>query len=68
MLFLGEDLLVWIILAFGGAMVVGSLAALLRPREEAKEGELVRPPLARTLGFVAIGLVAVIWAVATLTS
>ena len=68
MLFLGEDLLVWIILAFGGAMVVGSLAALFRPREEAKEGELVRPPLARTLAFVAVGLVAVIWAIATLTS
>ena len=68
MLFLGEDLLVWIILAFGGAMVVGSVAALLRPREEAKEGELVRPPLARTLVFVIVGLVAVIWAIATLTS
>jgi hypothetical protein len=68
LLFLGEDLLVWIILAFGGAMVVGSVAALLRPREDTKEGELVRPPLARTLAFVIVGLVAVIWAIATLTT
>lgn len=30
-LFLGEDLLAWLVLAFGGALVVGNVAALLRP-------------------------------------
>lgn len=30
-LFLGEDLLVYLVLAFGGALFVGNLAAVLRP-------------------------------------
>ena len=30
-MFLGEDLLVWLVLAFGGAMLVGNLLALVRP-------------------------------------
>ncbi|MEZ5382603.1 MAG: hypothetical protein R2754_12535 [Microthrixaceae bacterium] len=30
-LFLGEDLLAWLVLAFGAALCVGNAAALLRP-------------------------------------
>ncbi|MEY3749260.1 MAG: hypothetical protein RLZZ449_1154, partial [Actinomycetota bacterium] len=36
-MFLGEDLLAWLLLAFGGAMFVGNIAALLRPRAEPVE-------------------------------
>ena len=30
-LFLGKDLLAWLVLAFGAALVVGNVAALVRP-------------------------------------
>jgi len=63
-----DDLLPLLVLALGGAMLVGPLAALVRPRHEVKEGELERPPLPRSLAFMAIGLVATVWAVASLTS
>lgn len=62
------DLLPLLVLALGGAMLVGPLLALVRPRAELREGELERPPLARSLAFMAIGLIGVIWAAATLTT
>ena len=61
-----EDLLPLLVLALGGAMLIGPLLALVRPRQEVKEGELARPPLGRSLAFMAIGLVASVWAVASL--
>ena len=46
-MFLGEDLLAWMVLAFGGAMFVGNLAALFKPRDAPREaGELT--PWSRT--------------------
>lgn len=63
-----EDLLPLLVLALGAAMVIGPLLALVRPRAEVKEGELDRPPLGRSLAFMAIGLVAATWAVASLVS
>ena len=61
------DLLAWLLLAFGGAMVVGNVAALIRPPASADDGEPVeRPPLSRTLVLVGLGAVAAIWALATL--
>ncbi len=36
-LFLGEDFFPWMILAFGGAMVVGNVLALLRPPDATGE-------------------------------
>ncbi|MEO5679623.1 MAG: hypothetical protein ABIS47_08140, partial [Acidimicrobiales bacterium] len=62
------QLLPLIVLALGGAMLVGPFLALVRPRAEAREGELERPPLGRSLAFMAVGVVAVIWAVATLAT
>jgi hypothetical protein len=67
-MFLGEDLLAYLVLAIGGAMFVGSLAALVRPPEQRKEGDLERPPLARSLVFAGVGLVGAIWALASLVS
>lgn len=63
---LGDDLLPWLTLALGGALLVGNGLALIRPREEPKEGELPRAPLGRTVIQMAIGLVASIWALASL--
>ena len=37
-LFLGEDLLAWLVLAFGAALVVGNVAALLRPPAHLRDG------------------------------
>jgi hypothetical protein len=65
--FLGEDLLAYLLLAFGGAMLVGNLMALYRPpprlREEAK-----RAPVGRSLVMAAVGGVAALWALASLLS
>ena len=65
-MFLGEDLLPYLVLALGGALVVGNGLALLRPPPQPKEGELTRAPLARTVTMMAIGFVATVWALATL--
>ena len=67
-MFLGDDLLPYLVLAIGGALLVGNGLALLRPPPEQKEGELARAPVARTAVMMVIGLVATIWAIATLVS
>jgi hypothetical protein len=66
-LFLGNDLLAWLVLALGGAMAVGNALALLRPPERAREGDLPRAPVPRSLVMLVIGAVAALWAVASLT-
>lgn len=68
MLFLGEDLLAWLVLALGGALAVGTALALVRPPAETAEGDLARPPLSRSLVMIAVGAVAAIWALASLVA
>jgi hypothetical protein len=64
---LGDDLLPLLTLAIGGALALGTLAALARPRTaEIPEGELARPPLGRSLIQIAIGATVSIWAIASL--
>ena len=65
-MFLGEDLLGWLLLALGGAMAVGNLVALGRPPSGDRDAG--RPPLARTLIYVGLGLVVAFWALGTLTN
>jgi hypothetical protein len=65
-MFLGEDLLAYLVLAIGGAMAVGSVLALVRPPQTRAEGDLERAPLGRSLVFAAIGLVGAVWALASL--
>jgi hypothetical protein len=65
---LGDDLLPFLLLALGGALVVGNGLALVRPPPTPKEGDLPRARVGRSLVMIAIGLTAAIWALATLTS
>jgi hypothetical protein len=67
-MFLGEDLLAWLVLAFGGALFVGNLAAVVKPPAEAEEGSLERAPVGRSLLYAGIGLVAALWALASLVA
>lgn len=65
---LGDDLLPWLVLAFGAAMAVGSAMALVRPPAERDEGDLARAPVARSVVMIVVGLVAAVWALASLLS
>lgn len=67
-MFLGEDLLPLLVLALGAAMVVGNGLALVRPPVSPKDGELERAPAGRSLVMIALGLVAAVWALASLVS
>lgn len=67
-MFLGENLLTWLVLAMGGAMAVGSALALVRPPDDPREGELERAPVGRSVVMIAIGSIAAIWALASLVS
>jgi hypothetical protein len=65
-MFLGNDLLPFLVLALGGALAVGNGLALVRPPMEPKAGELTKAPMGRSLVMIAIGLLAAIWALASL--
>ena len=67
-MFLGEDLLAWLVLAIGGAMAVGSVLAIVRPPEQRKEGDLDAAPVGRSLAFAAVGLIGAIWALGSLVA
>lgn len=66
----GENLLALLVLAIGAALAFGNFMALVRPRteEERGEGELTRPPLGRSLAMIALGLLATVWALASLVA
>jgi hypothetical protein len=67
-LLLGENLLAWMLLALGGALVAGNALALVRPPTQAREGDLARAPLRRSVVMIVIGAIAAVWAVATLVA
>jgi hypothetical protein len=64
--FLGEDLLPFLVLALGAALLVGNVLALVRPPTRPKQGELKRAPAGRSLLMALIGLVAAVWALGSL--
>lgn len=67
--FLGDDLLPFLVLAFGGALFVGNVVAVVRPpREQLDETHLERAPIGRSLIFALVGLITAIWAIASLVS
>ena len=65
----GDDLLPWLLLAFGAALVAGNALALVRPPRP-RPGELdevrERPSLSRSVTMIVVGAVASIWAIASL--
>ena len=68
-MFLGEDLLAWLTLAFGGALFVGNLLAIVKPpANQLDDTNLERAPVVRSAVYSVIGLVAAIWALASLIS
>ena len=77
----GTDLLRLLVLAFGGALVVGNGLALCRSRSSSVPaagetgagrgtGEEARavPQVGRSMIMIGIGLIAAIWAIASLTT
>lgn len=72
LLLLGDDFLPWIVLAFGAAMVVGNVMALVRPPEAARgkaaPGQAAKPPFGRAVVMIGIGLLAAVWGLASLLS
>lgn len=68
-MFLGDDLLPFLVLAFGGALFAGNVLAVVKPpQRQLDEAHLERAPVARSLTFATIGLVAAIWAIASLVA
>jgi uncharacterized membrane protein YqjE len=68
-MFLGADLLAWLTLAFGAALFVGNLLAIVKPpARQLDDSNLERAPVMGSVVFSAIGLVAAIWALASLVS
>ena len=66
-MFLGEDLLAWLVLAFGGAMFVGNMLALFRPPpQQMDSADLTTAPKGRTIVMAIIGLLAALWALVSL--
>jgi hypothetical protein len=61
-MFLGDDLLAYLVLALGAALAVGNLMAVFRPNPDPKDGDLTRAPVGRSLVMAAAGAIAAIWA------
>jgi len=64
----GPDILAYLVLALGAAMAVGSVLALVRPPEARQDGDLEQAPVVRSLAFAAVGILASLWALASLVS
>ncbi len=66
-MFLGEDLILWLLLALGGALFAGNLLAILKPMDDPMDdSHLERAPLGRSLLYAGLGLIAAVWALASL--
>jgi hypothetical protein len=66
-MFLGKDLIVWLLLALGGAMFAGNVMALVRPPEGRRgDNDLAQAPRSRSMMMAAIGLVVAVVALASL--
>jgi hypothetical protein len=65
---LGDDLIVWLVLAMGGALLFGNILALVKPPPAPKEGELAAAPRARSIFMALIGLIAAVWALGSIVT
>ncbi len=68
-MFLGKDLIVWLLLALGGALFVGNVMALVRPPAAPRaEGDLAQAPRSRSITMAVIGFVVAVAALAALVT
>ena len=75
-MFLGDNIIVYLVLALGGALAVGNVAALVRPpsnekksdtkKDDEENTDLEKAPLVRSLVMAIIGATAAVWAIASL--
>jgi hypothetical protein len=65
-MFLGEDLLAYLVLAIGGALCVGNVLAIVRPPPDVAEGDLEQAPIVRSVVMAVVGGLAAFWAVGSL--
>lgn len=78
-MFLGDNLIVYLVLALGGALAVGNIAALVRPpkaqsekpnaqtdERESDSTDLDKAPIVRSLVMAIIGATAAVWSIASL--
>ena len=63
---LGDDLIVWLVLALGGALLLGNVLALVKPPPVTKDGELATAPRGRSILMAFVGFVAAAWALGSL--
>ena len=65
--FLGDDLLPYLVLAMGGALLAGNVAAIVKPPAQHRgEDDLTKAPVGRSIAMAALGAVAAVWALASL--
>ena len=66
-MFLGEDILAWLVIALGGAMFAGNIAALIRPpKQRSDANDLTKAPVLRSVVMATIGAIAALWALVSL--
>ena len=66
-MFLGEDLLAWMVIELGGAMFAGNVAALVRPPKQRRDAnDLTKAPVVRSVVMATIGAIAMVWAFVSL--
>lgn len=68
-MFLGENLIVYLVLALGGALAFGNFFAIVKPPQTSRgDGDLEKAPVVRSVVMGLVGLFAAIWAIASLIS
>jgi hypothetical protein len=68
-MFLGEDLLAYLVLALGAALCVGNVLALVKPPPRPQDDtDLRTAPVGRSVAMAILGLVAAIWALGSLVT
>ena len=66
-MFLGKDLIVWLLLALGAAMFAGNVMALVKPPPVRRDdADLARAPRSRSITMAAIGFVVALAALGAL--
>lgn len=66
-MFLGQDLLGYLVLALGSALCVGNVMALVKPPAKRRDvADLENAPIVRSVAMACVGLLAALWALASL--